>query len=648
MPEDAPHTVRLLMADAGKAHRLAQQLRTEALPTTVEEGGIERLSKSTDATVTLLDVGLLVNHTAKAHLREVAGTHPIVVLGPAEQSMALLEALHYGAADYLIEPLERTIIVERLGRLAQRYAASPVPDTDIRLDSLSWAESLEDLAMRTTHLVESLLQPEACGVVAFDETGPRWLCLRADHTALLARDNVRLIETETARQANTILINDMGRRQVHVKHAEPAQSRVVVPLFWRNQRLGAVIAHCTQPAATLNAKLHSRLIAVAVAVGAVWKSLSHQTDEHATRTIAETAQKRASDVQAELEEFIQLFDQIGDGVVVADHQGHILRANQRILRLLDLTPDDIRGTNLLRFIAREDRQRLINAANELATGRNEMFSEAVRVLGRSGEPRWFEITAASIVGQPNRFIVVLHDQTERKELLEALHWTTEYLENVINASPNAIIAADEHGKIVLFNESARKLVKWDKRPLGDVRNLYPDNGAFTIMRRMRANRAGGGLGTLRNYQTSLVTSDGAHVPIMLNAAILYDQHGNEVGSVGVFTDMRDIQAFKEELAHTRERLDRSEQEAAVAALAGTTAHHLNQPLTALQGYLQLLRRQYPEVADVQSLSKIEEAAHQIADIVREIGRITRFEVRSYGDSHQIFDLTTVKDKQKRS
>ena len=76
----------------------------------------------------------------------------------------------------------------------------------------------------------------------------------------------------------------------------------------------------------------------------------------------------------------------------------------------------------------------------------------------------------------------------------------------------------------------------------------------------------------------------------------------------------------------------------MAALAGAAAHHLNQPLTAVMGYAELLRRRQPQIADEPALARIEEAAQRMAEIVREIGRITRYEVRGYAEGEQIMAI----------
>ncbi len=74
-------------------------------------------------------------------------------------------------------------------------------------------------------------------------------------------------------------------------------------------------------------------------------------------------------------------------------------------------------------------------------------------------------------------------------------------------------------------------------------------------------------------------------------------------------------------------------------VAGAAAHQLNQPLMALLGSIDLMRlhREDPDKL-VRDLARIEEAGRQIADIVRKIQTIQRYETKPYLDREVIVDL----------
>ena len=74
-------------------------------------------------------------------------------------------------------------------------------------------------------------------------------------------------------------------------------------------------------------------------------------------------------------------------------------------------------------------------------------------------------------------------------------------------------------------------------------------------------------------------------------------------------------------------------------LAGAAAHELNQPLTSVMGYAQvLLRKLGPTDAHVGAVKTILDEADRMAAIVRKLGGLTRYETKSYVGGAQIIDL----------
>jgi len=93
------------------------------------------------------------------------------------------------------------------------------------------------------------------------------------------------------------------------------------------------------------------------------------------------------------------------------------------------------------------------------------------------------------------------------------------------------------------------------------------------------------------------------------------------------------------LLHAQEELRAREKQAIVAELAGAAAHELNQPLTSVIGYAELLRRQLegnPQLSNAAGV--IISESERMAEIVRKVGKITKYETKSYVGGAKILDL----------
>jgi signal transduction histidine kinase len=112
-----------------------------------------------------------------------------------------------------------------------------------------------------------------------------------------------------------------------------------------------------------------------------------------------------------------------------------------------------------------------------------------------------------------------------------------------------------------------------------------------------------------------------------------------VATVGVFSDLRERARLEAKLSKAQERLEEAEKQAVIVELAGTAAHELNQPLTSVIGYAELLKRRLkPEDPAFRPVDIIYKEAERMAEIVRKIGKITRYETKAYVGNARIVDL----------
>jgi signal transduction histidine kinase len=105
--------------------------------------------------------------------------------------------------------------------------------------------------------------------------------------------------------------------------------------------------------------------------------------------------------------------------------------------------------------------------------------------------------------------------------------------------------------------------------------------------------------------------------------------------------------LEERLAHAQSQLERGTRPVLLAELAGTVAHELNQPLTSIMGYADLLRRHVPDDSpDAAIIDIITRETERMADLVRKVGRVNRYETKTYVGDSRIVDLEKAVDHEK--
>jgi len=156
--------------------------------------------------------------------------------------------------------------------------------------------------------------------------------------------------------------------------------------------------------------------------------------------------------------------------------------------------------------------------------------------------------------------------------------------------------------------------------------------------RMLRSTSYGGVGRLEQTRREIRTRSGEVVPVTMTASVVYEGD-QEVATVGILSDLRERIRIEQRLLQAQEKLQLTEKQALVAELAGAAAHELNQPLTSIIGYSQLIQRQSPaDAPHLRAVGVILSEAERMAGIVKKIGRITKYETTEYVGSASIIDL----------
>jgi len=129
-----------------------------------------------------------------------------------------------------------------------------------------------------------------------------------------------------------------------------------------------------------------------------------------------------------------------------------------------------------------------------------------------------------------------------------------HLTRLIDSSTDAIISTDKEGDVVLFNEGAEALLGYRaEEVIGQrVTSLYEsEERAKEVMRQMRKRG-----GTVSAFETALRAKDGRSIPVLTSASILHGEAGQEAGTVGFNTDLRERKLVEEALQKAYDELEK--------------------------------------------------------------------------------------------
>ncbi|MDQ3365430.1 MAG: PAS domain S-box protein [Myxococcota bacterium] len=577
---------------------------------------------------------------------------PILAVVPAIPPTAVAEALAAGATDVARLPVPSSILSTRcrnMIKLARRDAAGALALAKINDVLTSDGDDAKAL-IQVLAITAGLLGFERASLIAHIEGSDHAFVIAANDADPLARFTLAISQypevAEAIRTLQPVLIDDVLFHPLTSSIADMLSSRrvramAVLPVQWRGRPLGVILLRKRNPgvhhmgARGLDlGRLIASITAAHLRHGAVLESLRDQT--HRISRARYEAERRLRGIDSLKEHF----EAGADGVVVLDDAGRILFVNRAAERITGFARDGLLGTELVDLVASNDERTQISdtVARVLAGANVDAFD--LQLSTTSGAPVWVSVSTSTVLAGTGAIILAFRDVTAERALEHELRSTKEFLERLIDSTVDAIIASDLSGIIILFNQGAERLFGYRARDvIGTlaVASLYEEGGAKQIMRMLRSTSYGG-VGRLEQTRREVRISSGEIVPVSMTASIVYEGE-HEVASVGILTDLRERIRMEQRLLDAQQKLQLSEKQALVAELAGAAAHELNQPLTSIMGYAQLIERQSAkDAAHLRAVGVILSEADRMAGIVKKIGKITKYETTDYVGTARMLDL----------
>jgi two-component system NtrC family sensor kinase len=333
-----------------------------------------------------------------------------------------------------------------------------------------------------------------------------------------------------------------------------------------------------------------------------------------------------------------------EGLLMADENHRIIFANTRMLEILDIPRSQIIGMHLGEVLTSQH----LHMAQELGSLVDQNLQQETRfcsILDKPRDenhiPRVFETCmAVSRLGNGVLTCLYLRDLTNRIFMERELHKTNAFLTNIIQNSVDGIVVVDTKGVPLIFNEGAERILGYKAEEMignpENFRRFYPMEKAAEMMRRMRSEEYGPP-DKLNTTRMTFINKTGEEVPVNFSAAIIRER-GREVASVGIFSDLREIQKVHKELEAAQSQLVHTEKIASLGRMAAGVAHEINNPLAGILIYAELLQRDLAE--DAVHRENIEVIINQTMRCQQIVHRLLDFSRQSLGD-RKLFDVNEV-------
>ncbi len=344
------------------------------------------------------------------------------------------------------------------------------------------------------------------------------------------------------------------------------------------------------------------------------------------------------------EKFRVLTEITQEGILMADESRRVIFANSKMAEILEQPEDELIGKDLSALLPLQH----LNIIDDLMqkvdpeNPQQLLFCSTIQPAKvPQQEHRVLETCMiVSRIGKSAITYMFFHDLTKHIEIERQLHNTNSFLTNIIRSSADGIMVLDNEGKVLIFNEAAERILGYSAEELVDHPlmsfNICSEEVAKVIMRRMRSKDYGVP-GKATSLRIILVTKSGEEVPVNFSAALI-KQNEREIGSVGIFSDLRERLRIRRELEEAKIQLMQAEKIASVGRLAAGVAHEINNPLSGILLYADMLMKELePNPQWREDLQEIVDQTLRCKEIVT---RLLEFSRQSVGQRVP-FDINLV-------
>ncbi|OGN93585.1 MAG: hypothetical protein A2Z75_00560, partial [Chloroflexi bacterium RBG_13_50_10] len=252
-------------------------------------------------------------------------------------------------------------------------------------------------------------------------------------------------------------------------------------------------------------------------------------------------------------------------------------------------------------------------------------SYEISIVSKSGEVRNLAVSRGEVQWNGKRqFQVAYQDLTERKRADEALQQSEEKYRTILAEIADSYFEVDLAGNLTFVNNATCRNLRYSREELlgmnyrdftakEDIEHVYQ---AFNEVYRTGEPNKG--------FLWKIIRKDGSIGFADTSASLLRSQGGEIIGFRGVGRDITERKLAEEERRQLELKAQNTSRLASVGEMAAGVAHEINNPLTAVTGYAQLLMEREDIPSDIRSdLEAINDGARRVAGIVRTLLAFSR-------------------------
>lgn len=335
--------------------------------------------------------------------------------------------------------------------------------------------------------------------------------------------------------------------------------------------------------------------------------------------------------------WMEIFDAIGDLIVVHDHSGRVLRVNRALATMIGVPPAELIGVNM----------RALLALNSEVTPYSCPFCRAMS--DESDEfvhpvfDRTYLVTTSRVHGVVDEGLQTIHVLKDISDRREAERRYRELFDNI----QEGLFFSTPAGRFVEVNDAMVRMLGYSSRE--ELLQIdIPTQLYFSPEQRAHHTKIMTADGHLRNFEATLRRKDGSPIHVLINAFGMYDNDGKLQQLRGLMLDVTGIRTYQSELHRERDFsakiLGNTQSLILVADTAGLISYANRRWVEAGFEQRELLGRPLLELAAAEFVQPLSEALQSTLD-GQQVDNLELQIVRRTGAGKFSANLSPMRDEQ---
>jgi PAS domain S-box-containing protein len=319
----------------------------------------------------------------------------------------------------------------------------------------------------------------------------------------------------------------------------------------------------------------------------------------------------------------QAFDASPDMISVLDKQHRIVAVNKAMAEALQCSPLDAKGRYCFQLLHGENRPPLSCPHRALLEDGQQHHSE----IYEERLNKWMLVSVVPLCSDQGDLLGSIHiarDITGQKQAEQALRESEERFRHLSEATVEGVLLS-RGSRIIATNQVLSEMIGYSMEEVSGMsllRFIAPAD-RLRIIGYMRSGRTG-------VYEFRCLRKDGTVFPVEAHSKII-----SYKGGMVYQTAIRDLTQQKnieqQRLIHGKTL--------GMLELAGAVSHEFNQPLMALQGYVEIIQAKFAETEAITPyFDKMRQQITRLGTLTRKLRQIIKYRTKDYAGGETIIDI----------